>query len=263
MSENMLFDYFVNNFQVYLIIFIRILGLFTTAPFFSGGAMPFRFRLGLTFFLALVASPVVVASGYPAPQDALDFLVRLLSNFVLGIGTGFFLYVVFSAFQVSAQVFSIPMGMGMNEVVDPMSEIQVPALGNILGIMALFLLIRVDGHFYMIQVIVDSFRYTPDLTLKGTDLLYHGLINGIVVMFDVSIKISLPVIAVTLMLDMAMGLISRVAPQFNVMIMGFNIKLLAGFFLIWLILPGVIDLGTSIINGMINSARELIASMQA
>ncbi len=263
MGENLLFDYFVNSFQIFLIIFIRILGLFSSAPFFSGTAMPFRFRIGLTFFLALVASPVVVGSGMKPPQDAVEFIALLISNFVLGIGTGFFLYVAFAAFQVSAQVFSIPMGMGMNEVLDPMSEVQVPALGNILGIMALFLLIRVDGHFYMIQVIVDSFRYTPALSLKGIDLIYHGLINGIIMMFDVSIKIAMPIIAVTLMLDMAMGLISRVAPQFNVMIMGFNIKILAGFIIIWLILPGVIDLGTTVINGIINGARELVASMKA
>ncbi len=258
----MLFDYFVNSFQIYLIIFIRLLGMFVSAPFFSGGAMPFRYRLGFTFFVALVATPIVVGTGIlQAPPDAAQFIGTLFSNFVLGLGIGFFVYMAITAFQVSAQVFSIPMGLGMNEVVDPMSQIQVPALGNILGVMALFLLFRVDGHFYLIQIVVDSFKSSAGLDFHSTELIYRSLMNGLILMFEIAIKIALPIIAVTLMLDMAMGLISRVAPQFNVMIMGFNIKILAGFAIIWLILPAVIDLGSGIVNGIINSARELVAAM--
>ncbi len=258
----MLFDGFVNNFQIFLLVFLRILGLFISAPFYSGGAMPFRFRLGFTFFIALLSTPLIIGGGLHAPTDIAQYGAMLISNFVIGIGIGFLIFTVVTAFQVSAQVFSIPMGLGMNEVFDPMSQMQVPAMGNLFGIMVILLLFRVDGHFYMIQIIVDSFGKSALLDGRMISLLKDGVINSLTLMFEISIKISLPIIAVTLLFDVAMGLISRVAPQFNVMIMGFNIKILAGFFIIWLIMPVIGNFGSVIINGIVDSARDLAMSMR-
>ena len=258
----MLFNGFVNHFQIFLVVFLRILGLFVSAPFYSGGAMPFRFRLGFTFFVTLLATPLIIGGGLQAPADIVQYAVMLLSNFVVGIGIGFFIFTVITAFQVSAQVFSIPMGLGMNEVFDPMSQMQVPAMGNLFGVMVILLLFRVDGQFYMIQVVVDSFGKSALMDGQTIALLKDGLLNSLSLMFEIAIKISLPIIAVTLLLDVAMGLISRVAPQFNVMIMGFNIKILAGFFIIWLMIPVFSNFGSVIIRGILDSARDLAISMK-
>lgn len=258
----MVYDYFVGSFQIFLMVFARLMGIFVTVPFFSGLAMPVRMRLGFAFFVSLMVVPLVVAAGIQAPANIVDFGARLLGNFVFGAGIGFFIYVVIVSFQVSAQIFSIPMGLGMNEVVDPMSQIQVPALGNILGIMILFLLIRIDGHFYFVQLIVDSFAKVELIQQSTIGLLTQGLVSSLVTMFQTALKIALPIISITLMMDMAMGMISRVAPQFNVMIMGFNIKILAGFLVIFMALPILINLGTMVINGILNNARDLLVYMK-
>jgi flagellar biosynthetic protein FliR len=237
------------------------MGMFITAPFYSGMAIPMTMRLGFTFFVSLVSVPLVISMNVQAAPNLIEYGVQLVSNFILGAGVGFFVFIIISAFQVSAQVFSIPMGLGMNEVVDPMSSIEVPAVGNILGILILFLLIRVDGHFYLIHLIVNSFRTVQIFSFQSIQILEQGMSSAIMIMFDTGLKIALPIIAITLMLDMAMGLISRVAPQFDVMIMGFNIKLMAGFFILWLALPAIVDLGTLIINGVLNTAKELLTLM--
>lgn len=259
----MLYDYLVNYFQLFLIVFIRILGLFMSAPFYSGAAIPMRFKLALGFFASLISVPLVIGMGIKAPADLPDFGVNLISNFVFGAGIGFFIYIVVSAFQVSAQIFSIQMGLGMNEVFDPISEIQVPAIGNILGILIIFLLIRVDGHFYLIQMIIDSFRSVDMIDMRNTGMIIKGLQSAIIAMFDISLKISLPIIGITILMDVAMGIISRVAPQFNVMIMGFNIKLLVGFVAVWLILPSFVELGDSVIQHILRNTTELIKFMKA
>ena len=236
--------------------------MFIAAPFYSGTAMPARMRLGFGFFTMLLVSPLVMASGVSVPANLVDFGARLLGNFVFGAGIGFFAYLIITAFQMSAQIFSIPMGLGMNEVVDPLSDTQVPALGNILGIMVLFLLLQVDGHFYFVRVIVESFQRVETLSASSFGTLTQGLTMGLSVMFDTSMKIALPIIAITLLLDMAMGMIARVAPQFNIMIMGFNIKILAGFLIVFLALPPLLDLGHALIDGIITSARELAYYMK-
>ncbi len=255
---DVLYDSFVRYFQIFLVIIVRMIGLFITAPFYSGMAIPFRFKLALGFFTSLVAVPLVIGMGYKEPAGFLDLGIQMIVSFVFGVGVGTFIYIIVSAFQVSAQIFSIQMGLGMNEVFDPISETQVPAIGNMFGILILLLLIRVDAHFLLLQLMVDSFKNIQGLALASIGVMMKGLVSAVMTMFDIGLKISLPVIGVTILMDMAMAIIARVAPQFNVMIMGFNLKLLIGFFVIWLVLPSLVDLGGNVINNMLKDTGDLI-----
>jgi flagellar biosynthetic protein FliR len=258
----MLFDNFVKYFEIFILVFMRIQGLFISAPFYSGAAMPASFKLALGFFTSLISVPLVIGMGIKPSSDLADLGVKMLSNFIFGAGIGFFVFTLVSAFQVSAQIFSMQMGLGMNEVFDPISDTQVPAIGNVLGIMITLLLLRVDGQFYLLQIVIDSFRSVDLISVNSAGTLLKGFLSALMGMFEIGLKISMPIIGATIMLDIAMGLISRVAPQFNVMIMGFNVKLFAGFFVIWLVLPAVIDLGSLVIADMLGNLSSLVNAMK-
>ncbi|MCX7820421.1 MAG: flagellar biosynthetic protein FliR [Brevinematales bacterium] len=255
------YDIFNNYFQIFLIILVRCIGIFVSAPFFSGAIMPFRFKLGFAFFLGLIATPIVLTMGVKLPEDLAVFGVAIVSNFVFGVAVGFFAFFIVSVFQQSAQIFSLQMGLGMNEVVDPVSDVQVPAIGNILGILILLIFLRLDGHFYFVNLIVESFRKVDLIDRNISSIILKGLTSALIVMFEVSIKIALPIIAVTILLDIAMGLISRVAPQFNVMIMGFNLKMLAGFVVVWFLMPILLDVGESIVMELYNTSLDWVNAM--
>ena len=215
------------------------MGLFFGSPFWSGNT-PVRFKLAIAFFISMIALPLVM-SKISIPTGMMDFGVMVISNFFFGLGVGYFVYFVLMGFEASARIFSLPIGLGINEVIDPISETQIPALGNLLGFLILLLFIRSDGHFYIVNIIIDSFDVQNLITAGSLGLFVKGLAAGIMKMFEVGLKISLPLIGITMMLDMAMGLISRVAPQFNVMIMGFNLKLLISFVALWFLLPPLIN----------------------
>lgn len=261
----MFLDNFVNTFQVFLLVFMRLIGLFTTAPFFSGVAMPVRFRLGLGFFVSLLTVPLVIGMKLADASSIAglgDLGVRLVSNFVTGAGIGLFLFMIVTSFQVSAQIFSIQMGLGMNEIYDPISDTQVPAIGNILGILILLLLIRADGHIYMLQLITDSFKSIDLINLGGSGMFVKGFLSALMIMFEIALKISLPIIGITILMDVAMGILSRVAPQFNVMIMGFNLKLMVGFVALWLVMPALVDLGDAMMHQLVQSANDWVRFMK-
>ncbi len=256
-----IYEIFNNYFQLFLIILVRCIGIFTSAPFFSGIAMPFRFKLAFSFFVGIVSTPIVIGYGIKFPEDLAVFGVALVSNFVFGVAIGYFAFFIISVFQQAAQIFSIQMGLGMNEVVDPVSDIQVPAIGNILGILLLLIFLRLDGHFYFVNLIVDSFKKVDLIDKNISGIILKGLNGALFVMFEISIKIALPVIAVTILLDIAMGLISRVAPQFNVMIMGFNMKMLAGFIVLWFLMPVLVDVGEHIVTELFNTSLDWVSAM--
>ncbi len=254
----MLYEAFYRYFEVFLVVFVRMIGMFTSAPFFSGQALPMRVKLSFAFFVSLVLVPLVVGYNIPQPQGFVELGADMVVNFVIGFGLGSFVYFCVSAFQNAAHMFSMQMGMGINEVYDPMSEQQMPALGNVLGILILLLFLRVDGHIYLVQVIAESFRGFWKLDGTSLNVLVKSLGAGIMVLFDTGLRIAFPVIAVSFLLDVAVAMIGRVAPQFNVMIMGFHIKLIVGFVVLWMFLPVLVNVGEALVDQTLSDVYRLV-----
>lgn len=258
----MLYEAFYRYFEVFIVVFVRMFGMFTSAPFFSGQALPMQAKLSFAFFVSLVLVPLVVGYNVPQPQGFVELGVDMIVNFIVGFGIGSFVYFCVSAFQNAAHMFSMQMGLGINEVYDPMSEQQTPALGNVLGVLILLLFLRVDGHIYLIQVIAESFRGFWRLNLDSINVLVKSLTAGIRVLFDVGLRIAFPIIGVAILLDIAVAMIGRVAPQFNVMIMGFHVKLIVGFVVLWLFLPVLVNVGNALVYQVLHDTRAMVRMLQ-
>lgn len=254
----MLIDYFQLNFQIFLIIFARIFGLFLTMPILSAN-VPMLFRAGLSFFIALLSSPMIISLKLvPSPADLAGFGLTTLSSFLLGTAIGFCVQIIVSAFQLSSAVFSTTMGLTISESLDPVSQIDLPAVGGILSLIMTMLFIRTESHIVLIEIIVRSFREAALLQEHSVKSLLPALKMASGMIFSLALRISMPIIGITLLLDIAMGLIGRVAPQFNVMIMGWNIKIIIGFGMLWMILPTLIDFGTLFLKELQESVQQFI-----
>lgn len=254
----MLFDYFQQHFQIFLIIFVRIFGLLLVMPVVSPSVPPMA-RAGLGFFIGILTTPLVVnMKTLSIPSNLLEFGLIVLSSFLIGLAIGFIIQITVSAIQLSSSVFSTTMGLSMEENVNPMSDIGVPAIGNLLSVIIMLLFIRTESHIIFIEIIVRSFRDLPLIHEEGTKALLLGMKSSSAIIFSLALRLSMPIVGITLLLDIAMGIIGRVAPQFNIMVMGWNIKLLLGFIMLWLILPGILDFGTVLFQELYDSLLRLL-----
>ncbi|MGL4562223.1 MAG: flagellar biosynthetic protein FliR [Brevinema sp.] len=254
----MLFEYFQQHFQTFLIIFARVFGLLLIMPIFSPN-VPALVRAGLGFFVALLASPVVVGMDIlPIPKNLTEFGLIVVSSFLVGLAIGFVVQITVSAVQLSSSVFSTAVGLSLSETVDPLSQTSLPSLGNFLSVIILLLFIRTESHLMFIEIIIRSFRDLPIVGINGTKAILMAMKSSTAIIWLLALRLSMPIIAITLLLDIAMGIIGRVAPQFNVMIMGWNIKLLLSFVMLWLILPGILDFGTVLFKEIHDSIIRLL-----
>lgn len=241
-----------------MIIFIRVFGLFLTLPVFSSG-IPAMFRAGLSFFTALAGAPMVIALGLvPNPESFSVLIIHLLGSFLVGVSVGICVQLMVTAFQLSSEIFSTTLGISLSESVDPLGQNAIPAIGGILSTIIALLFIRTESHLVFIEIIVNSFRDIPIAKIQATEGLLLALKMASSSIFILALQISMPIIGITLLLDIAMGLIGRVAPQFNVMIMGWNIKILLGFVVLWLLLPTMVDFGNLLLKELQDSIYRLI-----
>ncbi len=254
----MLFDYFQQHFQTFLNIFARVFGLLLVLPVFSTG-IPAMARAGLSFFIALLSTPLVVGLNLLAPvPNIAEYIIHLLSSLIVGLAIGFIVQITVSSIQLSSSIFSNTMGLSFSENVNPLTQDNIPTLGNFLSVMIMLLFIRTESHFVFIEIIIRSFQEIPIIHASSVEALFISIKTAASVILALAFRISLPIIGVTLLLDIAMGLIGRVAPQFNVMIMGWNIKIFIGFVVLWLILPSILDIGTVLFQELHDSILQLI-----
>jgi flagellar biosynthetic protein FliR len=240
-----------SNSQLYLLIFVRVFAMLQVAPLLSSGSLPVVARIALAFFSAFVLFPWVSESGYPIPETGLSFVLLLVGEILLGIITGLFLVIIYAAFQVAGQFFSLQMGFGASQVFDPLAQIEIPLMGQFLNIIAMFIFVTIGGFQRLfLSGVYRSFqamRAVDLLTQK--DYLLRVMMSGLSKLFEQALLIAFPILGTLFLISVTMGLLSKAAPQMNLLMMGFPISIGVAYLVIFAILPFLVDAFEKIIDG--------------
>lgn len=231
--------YFIYNFQLFLLVLVRVHSMFMSAPFFSSDLAPFRMKTLLAFFVALVVFPIYLQQPATIPQSMGLYGFMVLSEVVIGLFIGFLASVIFSAFQLAGQYFAIQIGFGFSEVVDPLAQVSVPIVGQLKNLVGVLVFLYINGHHFLIRAIVRSFALAPAFNMTESSLLGHlkyvnHTFSG---MFVIALKIAMPIVATVFLMSVAMGILAKAAPQMNIMMLGFPIKIVVAFVLIAVLAP--------------------------
>ena len=221
----------------FLLIFGRMSGLFLIAPIFSSRQIPGRIKVLLIILLSGTMAyfvPVQYAINISSPAY---FIAALIVEILVGFTIGFVAFIVFAAIQTAGQVMDMQMGFAIVNVVDPQSGTQIPLMGNLTQIIALLMYLAIDGHYYLLQAIVQSYKVIPVLGLSFNNHFFDLLIEVTASMFIIAVKISAPIVIAVLTTDIAMGFIARTVPQMNVFIVGLPLKILIGIVTLFILLP--------------------------
>ncbi len=207
--------------------FLRVLALFSAAPIYSQRAIPVRARIGLAFLVALAAQPMLAGQpvvGINSP-DALGAVVQQVG---IGLAIGFAARLVLATVELAGELIGLQMGLNFAAFFDPVSNAQTSAVSRFLGTMSILLFIVVNGHLMLLMAVIRSFDAFPvdGIFLQTLQRLQvHGLGAEL---FASALWIALPMIALMMFVNLALGIISRVAPQMNVFAVGFPITLVMG-----------------------------------
>jgi flagellar biosynthesis protein FliR len=235
-------EYFVYHFQVFLLIMIRMSSMMVIAPFYSSGVIPFRIKAILSFFISMIIFPVVAEKTYHLTGDMGQYAVLVIQEVSIGIFIGFLVAVIFSSFQLAGEFFSVQIGFGITEVIDPLAQVSIPLVGQLKNLIGLLVFLAINGHHFLIMAIYRSYELAPLMSLKpgasGGLLKYMQYAFG--GMFVIALKIALPIVATVFLISISMGILSKAAPQMNIMMLGFPLKIMVAFGVIVLVSPLII-----------------------
>ncbi len=219
----------------YLWPFVRMMALVGSAPILGEAAVPRPVKVVIAVLLALVITPTLDAPPV-VPLISVAGLWIMISQVLIGAAMGFSMRMVFAAVQVAGEYVGLQMGLSFASFFDPTSGGNTMVLARLLNVMAMLVFLSLDGHLMMIRILAESFHALPiadaPLARGGWSLLAAA---GAHVIAD-GLMLALPLIATLLSLNLAMGILNRVSPQFSIFSVGFPITLLAGLGMLQLLM---------------------------
>ncbi|GIO26166.1 flagellar biosynthetic protein FliR [Ornithinibacillus bavariensis] len=247
----------INNFPIFLLILVRVLGFFVTMPLFSYRSISLPFRIGISFFLAFIMFYTVDATGITINEM---YFFLLLKEILVGVLIGLIGYIILSAVQVAGGFIDFQMGFAIANVMDPQTGAQSPITGQYFYIIALLFLLSVDGHHLLIDGIVNSYQYIPiDSYIPFHDgNLVEFVIQAFNTMFLIAFQISIPIVGCLFLVDIALGIVSRTVPQLNVFVVGLPLKILVSFIALLVFISLYVVLVKNLFHIMFDTIRGLM-----
>lgn len=216
--------------------FVRVLALFTAAPVFSQRAIPMRAKVGLAFLVAVCAQATLV--GQPVVSiNSPEALGTLVQQIVVGLAIGFAVRLVFAALEIAGELIGLQMGLNFASFFDPASNAQISAISRFFMQIGTLVFIVINGHLLLLMAVVKSFDAFPvdgNFMQSLAQMRIHEMGSAV---FASAFWIALPMIAMLLFVNLALGIISRVAPQMNIYAVGFPVTLTVGLIGIVATLP--------------------------
>jgi flagellar biosynthetic protein FliR len=246
----------------FLLIAARALVMIETAPLLSSDAIPQTAKIALAGFAAYAVFPQIAASGaglWRLEPYGLSFVFLLIGEGLIGLIIGFFMTIVFAAFSTAGQFFSLQMGFGASETFDPLSQIENPLLGQYLNLVAMLVFLSAEGFR---KLFLGGFwRSVESINIvslvEGREQVLGMLLSGLSRLFLDAMIISMPILGTLFLTSLATGLISKAAPQINILSEGFPISITVAFVLIYATLPFMVEAFGRVVDAGFSAIHSL------
>jgi flagellar biosynthetic protein FliR len=225
---------------LFLLLAARALALIETTPLLSSESNPQVARVALAGFAAYAAFPATQAIDAQGLElFSFSFLLLLMGEAIIGIIIGFFITMIFAAFSTAGQFFSLPMGFSAAETLDPLSQTENPLMGQYLNLVAMLVFLSMNGFR---ELFLGGFwRSVQSLNVAslaaGREAVTGMLLSGLSRLFLDALVISLPILGTLFLTSLATGLISKAAPQINILTEGFPVAITVAFMLLLATMP--------------------------
>ncbi len=215
------------NIVGFILLFFRFGSLFIAVPIFSHQSIPMVMKTAMAFFFTVVFYSSMKPIAFEI--NLVNLVVAIVSEILFGLVIGIALQLAFNVITFAGGQISFVMGFSMASAIDPQSGISMPIISQFLSLMALMMLFSLNLHHWMLMFIDKSLSAIP---LGGFILskdIFTYLIHAASNMFIVGFTIAFPLIALSWMSDIIFGMLMKTMPQFNLLVIGFPIKIIVSF----------------------------------
>lgn len=208
------------------LILVRLVVMMSFVPGFGEREVPLRIRAILAVTLSVMLDMALGGVAVPFPDEPFVLGLMVAREATYGFGLGFMVHVIVATASTAGAVASMTMGLGMSNMLDPVSGENSLSLGALMSLIAALMFVTLDGHHVVIGALITHLRGAP----VGLTTMRLPTVETIAEVGDNLIRTSLllaaPVLVVTMLLNISIGFISRVVPSVNLFGIGLGLLIL-------------------------------------
>lgn len=217
--------------QAVMIVGCRVSGLMLFAPFFGSVSLPPRLKAAFALLLVWLLAPLAVRSNVH-PLNPLGWTAFSVGEFAVGMLLGLSVQLIFEASQLAGEMLGMQMGFSLVHVLDPQSHADTPVLSLFYQSIVLLIFLALDIPALLVRALAHSYVYLPAgaVALRGTAV--ETLFAAAGTIFFAGVQIAAPVLAATMVADVALGFLGKASPQLPVLFVGLSIKSALGMLIL-------------------------------
>ena len=260
MLDSLTLFYLEGKFIIGLLILVRVSGLFTTGPFFKNSAIVPQMKI----FLILILS-VIITSAFWQEQpeiglNVFNLVMLVIKEFMVGALLGFVANIPFTAARFAGGLVDMEMGYQTGALFD--REASTPTLvGEFNELIILMLFLIMNGHHFLIEGIYSSFRVLPLDSMVFTQTTFDLLGTTAVSIFILAVKLASPLLIALFLTNLGLALLARVAPQTNVFVLSFQMKVMVGLIMLTVSLPAFVLISKSALTSVQGDFLDALISL--
>lgn len=250
----------IDNFDIFLLILVRITAFIYVAPFFNLRDVPQKVKVGFSLFFSIILFQVVPAETIQY-QTTFGYACLVINEALLGVIIGFFTNIGYYILSFSGQMMDMEIGFSMVNEFNPVSNIQTTITSNYYSYLVLLVMLLTNLHHYIIIALADTFKVIPIGKVIIKPEIYLLMVNFIKDYFIIGFRIVLPTFAATLLLNSILAILAKIAPQMNMFVIGLQLKVLVGLSVLFLITGLIPYVSELIFNEMFDMMKSAINAL--
>src|SRR4051812_44089709 len=219
-------DDLLSRVPTFVLVFFRLAGMMAFAPLFGSTKIPRRVKVLLVLVLTFGMFPNVPRPHLP--DSIWELAVGIGGELCFGIAMGMAMSFTFVAAQWAGEMIGQQMGLNISEVFDPQYGGHGSLVGDMYFMLALVVFLALGGHHAVLTAVHQSSGPLPLLSLGVDEPVVALLVGLLKTATGLAVQLAAPMLVTMLVVDLALGLVGRAMPQFNVMQAGVSVRTILG-----------------------------------
>ena len=244
------------NVVTFLLLFIRFASFLSFMPFFSYPTIPMVVKAALSFWLTILFFPFTPKVSFEI--NLFNLVLAVLFEVTLAFLVGSAIELIFDILRFAAEGISFVMGFTMANVFDPNFNVQSTILSQFLIWIAILVFLAIGGDHLEIMLIYKSLYNLPFGVIFNIHSFYQFFVDYMYKYFLLGFSLAFPIFAISLFSDIIFAMIMKTMPQFNLLVVGFPIKIFLSFLVLMAILSSMMSVFSREIKEVFNILAGII-----
>jgi flagellar biosynthetic protein FliR len=233
--------------------------LVMVAPALGGSYAPAPVKVATTVLLAVVLAPTVAV---PAASSDVSLTLIIARELVIGLALALAVRAIIGAAELGGHLGGYQIGFSYAATIDPASGARNSVITSLYGLLALLAFFGINGHHQVLRALAASYAGLPIGAGHVEASILTGVREILGLIFTVGVRLAAPVVLALLIVELAVGLVSRSAPSLNFMVIGYPIRLIVGLIVLAAMVGTIPEVISTVVDQAIGLGLDLAAAFR-